>query len=52
MRGFRARPPTPGSLPAEDPAELPLFERALELYRALGDTRGGAEALFWIGCLH
>jgi hypothetical protein len=41
-----------GSLPAEDPAELPLFERALELYRALGDTRGEAEALFWIGCLH
>ncbi|MET7393841.1 tetratricopeptide repeat protein [Dactylosporangium sp. NPDC005572] len=41
-----------GSLPAEDPAELPLFERALALYRALGDTRGEAEALFWIGCLH
>jgi tetratricopeptide (TPR) repeat protein len=41
-----------GSSPAEDPAELPLFERALELYRALGDTRGEAEALFWIGCLH
>lgn len=38
--------------PAENPAELPLFERALELYRALGDTRGEAEALFWIGCLH
>lgn len=41
-----------GSSPAEDPAELPLFERALELYRALGNTRGEAEALFWIGCLH
>ncbi|XVV17168.1 tetratricopeptide repeat protein [Actinoplanes sp. CA-131856] len=41
-----------GSPPAEDPAELPLFERALELYRAVGDTRGEAEALFWIGCLH
>jgi tetratricopeptide (TPR) repeat protein len=41
-----------GSLTAEDPAELPLFERALELYRALGDPRGEAEALFWIGCLH
>ena len=41
-----------GSATAEDPAELPLFERALELYRALGDTRGEAEALFWIGCLH
>jgi len=36
----------------EDPAELPLFERALALYRALGDTRGEAEASFWIGCLH
>ncbi len=41
-----------GSSPAEDPAELPLFERALELYQTLGDTRGEAEALFWIGCLH
>jgi tetratricopeptide (TPR) repeat protein len=41
-----------GSSPAEDPAELPLFERALASYRALGDTRGEAEALFWIGCLH
>src|SRR5690242_15865000 len=29
-----------GSSPVEDPAELPLFERAAELYRALGDTRG------------
>ena len=41
-----------GSSPAEDPAELPLFERAAELYRALGDVRGEAEAVFWIGCLH
>ncbi|MFG2049210.1 tetratricopeptide repeat protein [Micromonospora sp. NPDC048935] len=41
-----------GSSPAEDPAELPLFERATELYQALGDTRGQAETLFWIGCLH
>jgi tetratricopeptide (TPR) repeat protein len=41
-----------GTPAAEDPAELPLFERALELYRAVGDTRGEAEALFWIGCLH
>jgi tetratricopeptide (TPR) repeat protein len=41
-----------GSSPVEDPAELPLFERATELYRALGDVRGEAEALFWIGCLH
>lgn len=37
---------------AEDPAELPLFERAAELYRARGDIRGEAEALFWIGCFH
>ena len=34
-----------GSSPVEDPAELPLFERAAELYRALGDARGEAEAL-------
>ena len=36
----------------EDPGELPLFERAARLYQALGDARGEAEALFWIGCLH
>jgi tetratricopeptide (TPR) repeat protein len=36
----------------EDPAELPLFERAAHLYRALGDIRGAADALFWVGCLH
>lgn len=41
-----------GTGAAEDPAELPLFERALALYRALGDIRGEAQALFWIGCLH
>ena len=33
----------------EDPGELPLFERAARLYRTLGDVRGEAEALFWIG---
>jgi tetratricopeptide (TPR) repeat protein len=49
---FQSAPDAAGSAPAEDPAELPLFERALELYQALGDTRGEAEALFWIGCLH
>ncbi|MEU7869107.1 tetratricopeptide repeat protein [Dactylosporangium sp. NPDC049140] len=38
--------------PVEDPDELPLFERALALYQALGDPRGEGEALFWIGCLH
>lgn len=36
----------------EDPAELPLFERAITLYQALGDVRGEGEASFWIGCLH
>jgi tetratricopeptide (TPR) repeat protein len=36
----------------EDPGELPLFERAVRLYRALGDIRGEAEALFWVGCFH
>ncbi|MFC7484047.1 tetratricopeptide repeat protein [Luedemannella flava] len=41
-----------GPPPVEDPAELRLFDRATELYRALGDVRGEAEALFWIGCLH
>jgi tetratricopeptide (TPR) repeat protein len=41
-----------GSPPAEDPAELALFERAIQLYRALADARGEAAALFWIGCLH
>jgi tetratricopeptide (TPR) repeat protein len=40
------------SSPVEEAAELSLFERAIELYRALGDARGEAEALFWIGCLH
>lgn len=49
---FQSAPDDAGSPPAEDPAQLPLFERALELYQALGDTRGEAEALFWIGCLH
>jgi tetratricopeptide (TPR) repeat protein len=36
----------------EAPDELPLFERAAVLYRALGDVRGEAEALFWVGCFH
>ncbi|MFB9247874.1 tetratricopeptide repeat protein [Sphaerisporangium melleum] len=35
-----------------DPAELDLFERAAELYRKLGDARGEAEALLWIGIFH
>ena len=37
---------------SEDPGELALFERALRLYRALGDVRGEAESLFWVGCFH
>jgi tetratricopeptide (TPR) repeat protein len=36
----------------EDPGELPLFERAVRLYRMLGDAGGEAEALFWVGCFH
>jgi hypothetical protein len=36
----------------EDLRELPLFELAAELYRKLGDVRGEAEALFWVGCFH
>ncbi|NUU25427.1 MAG: tetratricopeptide repeat protein [Streptomycetaceae bacterium] len=36
----------------EDPAELALFERASELYRAHGDVRGEAESLFWVGTFH
>jgi tetratricopeptide (TPR) repeat protein len=35
-----------------DHHELALFERAAQLYRARGDLRGEAEALFWIGCFH
>ena len=38
--------------PDEDPHELALFERAAHLYQALGDVRGEAESLFWVGCFH
>jgi len=37
---------------AEDLRELALFDRAVRLYQALGDLRGEAEALFWVGCCH
>ena len=36
----------------EPPGELALFERAAQLYRELGDQRGEAESVFWIGCFH
>ncbi len=36
----------------EVPGELALFERAVDLYRALGDLGGEAEARFWIGCFY
>jgi tetratricopeptide (TPR) repeat protein len=36
----------------EDPGELTSFARAADLYRALGDDRGLAEALFWVATFH
>jgi tetratricopeptide (TPR) repeat protein len=39
-------------LAREDPRELALFERAVDLYQALDDVRGTGEALFWAGCCH
>jgi tetratricopeptide (TPR) repeat protein len=36
----------------ERPGELEAFERAAELYRAVGDERGEAQAQFWIGCFY
>ena len=36
----------------ETPSELGCFEHAAQLYHALGDPRGEAEALFWVGCFH
>ena len=32
--------------------ELAYFQRAADLFRAVGDDRGEAEAQFWIGCFH
>lgn len=37
---------------AEDPQELALFQRAALLYSRLGDVRGEAESLFWVGTFH
>lgn len=34
----------------DDARELELFEQAARAYQELGEARGGAEALFWIGC--
>ncbi|MBD9729455.1 tetratricopeptide repeat protein [Streptomyces caniscabiei] len=36
----------------ENAQELALFERAAALYERLGDVRGEADALFWVGCWH
>lgn len=36
----------------EEPGEPALFERAADLYRAIGDERGEGEALFWVGTFH
>ncbi len=35
-----------------DERELPLFERAVELYGKLDDRAKLADALFWVGCCH
>lgn len=50
-RFLEQRNADPGLL-QEDPHELALFERAAQLYQALGDLGGEAESLFWIGCFH
>jgi tetratricopeptide (TPR) repeat protein len=39
-------------LAEREPYQPGLFERAVELYSRLGDTRGEAEALFWLGTYH
>ncbi len=50
-RFLHQRDEDPGQA-AEDSRELALLDRALHLYRSLGDVRGEAGALFWIGCFH
>jgi tetratricopeptide (TPR) repeat protein len=37
---------------ADVAGELVLFERAVKLYRNVGDVRGEAEAQFWVGACH
>ncbi len=49
---FLAQRDADASLAREEPAELPCFERSLELAVALGDLRREAQSLFWVGCLH
>lgn len=42
---------SPGSRPRPRiRGELELFVHAAQLYHGIGDVRGEAEALFWIGC--
>ena len=41
-----------GERPVADPGEVQFFERAAELYEALADVRGQAEARFWVGCFY
>ena len=36
----------------EDLQELTWFDRAAQLYRALGDGRGEGESLLWVGIFH
>lgn len=36
----------------EDSRTLADFQRAADLYAAVGDARGEAEALFWLGTVH
>ncbi len=50
-RFLEQRTANPGKA-AEDLRELALFDRAVRLYQGLGDLRGEAEALFWVGCCH
>ncbi|WP_062431243.1 hypothetical protein [Herbidospora daliensis] len=39
-------------LSGEGDGDVTAFERAVDLYNSLGDTRGEAEALFWVGIFH
>ncbi|WP_061295066.1 hypothetical protein [Herbidospora cretacea] len=39
-------------LDGDGPGDVTAFERAVDLYSSLGDTRGEAESLFWVGIYH